>query len=261
MALMSDLPPATIAQPVGTNVGLGATTVPSPGSSMSNPGLSSDIGAIISLISGLSGTSGYNKLAAMADPWAQNRPQYQTELNKFMADPSSIFQDPAFQAAQQVGAENISRQAGAAGMAGSGNRLADLFSFGQSQALGFENQKFNQLAQLAGVNAGSPVAAAQIGAQGLQTQGTNLATGLAGVIPMILQMLGMGGQGGGLGGIISQLFGGGGLGSGVVGGDLTGIGGLTSGDLTGVGGLIGDLGGGDGLGGFSDLFGAAGPFG
>ena len=51
-------------------------------------------------------------------------------------------------------------EAGAAGMGASGNRLAELFSFGQSSALDFEKQRYNELSNLAGVNAGSPVAAA-----------------------------------------------------------------------------------------------------
>jgi hypothetical protein len=148
-------------------------------------------------------------IANRADPWGPQRGQYQTQLNDFMKDPSSVLKDPAFLAAENLGAENISRQAGAAGMAGSGNRLADLFKYGQTQGLGFEQQKFNQLSQLAGVNAGSPVAAAGIQAGALQNKGTNLATGLAGILPMLAQLFG--GAGGGAGGIadfIKNLVGG-----------------------------------------------------
>lgn len=176
--------------------------------------LPTDIGSLIALITGLTGAGSgdWEKIANRADPWGPNRERYQGELNAFMTDPSSIFQDPAFQAAQRVGSENISRQAGAAGMSASGNRLADLFRFGQSSGLDFERQRFGELANLAGVNAGSPAAAAGIQAHGLQTQGTNLASGLGGILPMIMQLLGMGGGSGagGMGDIISRLFGGGG---------------------------------------------------
>lgn len=187
---------ATTAQPVGSN-----TQLPL------------DIGSIISLITGITGNSGATSIAQSADPWAPNRGAYMDQLNAFMKDPSSVLKDPAFTAAENVGAENISRQAGAAGMANSGNRLADLFTFGQTAGLNFENQKFQQLQQLAGVNAGSPVAAAGLQLGALQNQGTNLTTGLAGVLPMIMQLLGLGGGTPGAGGLVSMLqnmFGGGG---------------------------------------------------
>ena len=196
-----------------------------------------DIGSIISLIMGLTGSPDANKFAQMADPWAPNRPKYQTELNTFMDNPASIFTDPAFQAAENLGAENISRQAGAAGMAGSGNRLADLFKFGQTSGLEFEKQRFNELEDLAGVNAGSPVAAAKLLLDNLKNQGTNLTTGLSGVLPMLLQLLGIGGGsgGGGLVNVIKKMFGGG--------TDLSTLldqGGINAGNLD-VGGTLGDL--------------------
>ena len=190
---------------------LGDATIAVPNSTGSSQ-LPQDIGSILALFGGIQGSSDLQKIAQSADPWGPQRAQYQTQLNQFMANPASIFTDPAFQAAENVGAENISRQAGAAGMASSGNRLADLFNFGQSSALNFEQQRFNELANLAGVNAGSPVAAAGLQTGALQTQGSNLATGLAGVIPMILSALGLStnsGLGGAIGSAISKLFGGG----------------------------------------------------
>jgi hypothetical protein len=195
--------------------------------------LPTDIASIISLITGLTGSDKANAIAQGADPWGPQRSQYQTQLNAFMKDPSSIFTDPAFQAAQRVGAENISRQAGAAGMGASGNRLADLFSFGQSSALDFEKQRFNELSDLAGVNAGSPVAAAGLQLGNLQTQGSNLANGIAGVIPLIASLLGLNTSGGlaGLAGSIGKLFGGSGDGF-----DLSGL------DMSGATGLPGDTG-------------------
>jgi hypothetical protein len=165
-----------------------------------------DIASIISFITGILGGNQGSGPASMADPWAPNRARYQGELNTFMTDPSSVLKDPAFLAAEGVGAENISRQAGAAGMSGSGNRLADLFKFGQSSALDFEQQKFKQLSDLAGVNAGSPVAAAGYDFLGKNMQGTNLSTGLAG----ILNMLGLGGAGGSGLQALLKMFGGGG---------------------------------------------------
>jgi hypothetical protein len=168
-----------------------------------------DFASLLSLFTGAFGGNQGSGPAAMADPWGPQRGQYQTQLNQFMADPSSVLKDPAFLAAQGVGAENISRQAGAAGMGASGNRLADLFSFGQSSALDFEKQRFGELEDLAGVKAGSPVAAAGYDFLGKQTQGTNLSTGLQG----LLSMLGLGGSGGqGLAALLKMFTGGGGIG-------------------------------------------------
>jgi hypothetical protein len=202
--------------------------------------LPQDIGSIISLITGLTGSPDANKIADSADPWAPNRQQYMDQLNAFMKDPGSIFTDPAFQAAQKVGAENISRQFGAAGMGASGNRLADLFSFGQSSALDFEKQRFNELSNLAGVNVGSPVAAAGLKLGNLQTQGSNLANGLAGVLPLLASLFGLNTGGGlaGLAGSIGKLFGGGGGGIDIS--KLLDQGGITAGGLD-TGGTLGDI--------------------
>ena len=220
---------------------LGDATIAVPNSTGSSQ-LPQDIGTILSLIGGIQGSGDLQKIAQTADPWGPQRGQYQTKLNDFMANPASIFTDPAFQAAENVGAENISRQAGAAGLASSGNRLAELFKFGQSSALDFEKQKFNELADLAGVNAGSPVAAAGLATGALQTQGQNLATGISGIIPLIASLLGLN-TGGGLGGLlgsagsaIGKLFGGGSP-------DLSTLldqGGINAGSLD-TGGTLGDL--------------------
>lgn len=141
----------------------------------------------------------------IADPLLKVQGSAQDQMAAFLADPSSVLQDPAFKAAQAVGAEDISRQAGARGMAGSGNRLADLFSFGQASGLGFENQKYNQLLQLL---QGSPQAA-NIYMGGQQSRGNSMAdllnqllggagvSGVLGQLPQLLKMIGGSGLGGG----------------------------------------------------------------
>jgi hypothetical protein len=122
-----------------------------------------------------------NAVADVADPFRHQRPQYQQDMSNFMADPSKIFQDPAFLAAQQQGGEAVARNAGAAGMSNSGNKMADLFSFGQSNALKFENQKFNELSLLSGALTGSPAAAAQAIQTGQQNQAKGISSGIAGI--------------------------------------------------------------------------------
>ena len=124
-----------------------------------------DWGSILSsLFSGyqaIAGTAGSNAQTAAnaADPWGPQRGQYQTQLNAFMKDPSTIFQDPAYKAALNQGLEGTARIQGASGMGNSGNNLAALTQYGDTFAYNAENNKFNQLSQLAGVNAGSPAAA------------------------------------------------------------------------------------------------------
>lgn len=141
--------------------------------------------------------------ANIANPLIPAQPQALSQLQKFLTDPSSVLQDPAFQAAEQLGAENISRQAGAAGMASSGNRLADLFKFGQTAGLGYEQQRFNQLMD---VLRPSPQAAQiYLGGQGAK-QGSVAdlihqilggAGGSVGLLPAIIKMLTGGGASGG----------------------------------------------------------------
>jgi hypothetical protein len=170
-----------------------------------------------------------NAAIQIADPILPAQGQALGQLQQFLTDPSKSLQDPAFQAVEQLGAENISRQAGAAGMGASGNRLADLFKFGETSGLQYENQKFNQLMD---VLKGSPAAA------GILTQGQRNQQNTIG--DLLASLFG----GGGVGGIaqaLPQLFklltGGGGT------PDLTSIidkGGITGGGLD-VGGSLGDI--------------------
>lgn len=173
-------------------------------------------GAGLDIWSLLTGQSGKNANAAikLADPIAPAQGQALGQLQQFLTDPSSVLKDPAFLAAENLGAENISRQAGAAGMASSGNRLADLFKFGQTAGLGYENQRFNQLMQ---VLQGSPAAA------GILTAGQDAKTGQLG--DLFQQLFGSSGgaAGGLLGGLIKGILGGGGGGGG---GSIPGMGDL-----------------------------------
>jgi hypothetical protein len=148
---------------------------------------------IYSLITGQDKNNA-NAAIQIADPILPAQGQALTQLQQFLTDPSKSLQDPAFQAVEQLGAENISRQAGAAGMGASGNRLADLFKFGETSGLQYENQKFNQLMD---VLKGSPAAA------GILTQGQRNQQGTIG--DLLASLLG----GGGVGGIaqaLPQLF-------------------------------------------------------
>jgi hypothetical protein len=176
--------------------------------------------------------------ANIADPWASQRGPYQTALNTWMQqpgnspmaalapmlnlikNPSSLLTTPGYQFGMSQAMDAVNRGAGSSGLLNSGNRLLALQNQGQAYAgswfdrmfgadataaglgLKAQGQGFDQLAQLAGVNAGSPSAAAQayltgaVGKDKALTSGvTGIATGAAALLPQILKALGIGGGG------------------------------------------------------------------
>lgn len=104
--------------------------------------------------------TGGGNIQQIADPFASQRAQYQTQLSSLMANPSSFTSSPLAQAMNQNGIEAINRTAAAKHQLKSGNRLADLMKYGQGNAA---SQYFNQaqlLGGLSGAAPGSPAAAA-----------------------------------------------------------------------------------------------------
>jgi hypothetical protein len=221
-------------------------------------GLGTDISGILSLIASLNGTdkSNASQVADIADPFRSQRPQYMDQLSAFMKDPGSIFGDPAFKAAQAQGGETVARNAGAAGMGNSGNKLASLFSYGQSSALDFEKQKFSELLPLSGATQGNPGAAALATQLGQQNQQSGISAGIAGIAGLLTQL----GIPSALANQISQAMGGNPTFGANQGSNWSGNadpGGSLG--VDGIGGLGGDQSGGIDLGGFGDL--AGGSFG
>jgi hypothetical protein len=192
--------------------------------------------------------------ANIADPWASQRGPYQAGLNTWMQqpsnspmaalapmlnlinNPSSLLTTPGYQWGMGQASQAAERALGAGGFSNSGNLLlgvqdaAQRFTgswmdriFGQdatAAGLGLQaqGQGFNQLARLAGVDAGSPEAAAQayltgaVGKDKALTSGvTGLATGAAALLPQILKALGIGTGTGvpSIDDIINQITGGG----------------------------------------------------
>jgi hypothetical protein len=153
-------------------------------------------------------------------------------LMNLINNPQSITSQPGYQFGMTQGLEAVNRGSGASGLLNSGDRLAALQNFGQNYAgswldrifgedttaanlgLQSQNQGFNQLAQLAGVNAGSPAAAGSLFMQGANNRNQSLAGGISGLIAGLV-----GGPGGGLLGQLSKFFGGGNG----TGGDGTGV--------------------------------------
>ena len=104
--------------------------------------------------------------ASFADPFAEQRPQYQQQLAKLMSDPGSLATSPLYKFAQEQGLEAVNRTAGARGQLGSGNRLADLTRYGT----GLAGENFFKMAPLlgrfAGADTSSPAAAGSAYAYG-----------------------------------------------------------------------------------------------
>ncbi|OXI63146.1 hypothetical protein CFB47_07855 [Burkholderia sp. AU27893] len=128
---------------------------------------------------------------------ALNGVSFGQQLNNLVANPSSVFSSPLYQASFQQGQNAVNATLAAQGLNASGNQLAALQNYGQSfganyystmlsqlsglygQALGANNQGFGQLASsasadlaannqafgqlalLSGASSGSPAAAAQ----------------------------------------------------------------------------------------------------
>lgn len=103
------------------------------------------------------------RAAAAADPWAQQRGQYQTALNSLMqGGQSAIGQDPSVNFRFRKGQQAVESSAASQGLLGSGRAALELQQYGQEFASTEYQNQYERLQNLAGVNAGSPVAAAQI---------------------------------------------------------------------------------------------------
>lgn len=97
--------------------------------------------------------------ASLADPFAEQRPQYQQQLANLMRNPGEFASSPAYKFAFEQGMEGVNRTAAAKGQLGSGNRLLDLTKFGQGLAGQQYFQQADLLSGLAGSKTSSPAAA------------------------------------------------------------------------------------------------------
>lgn len=99
--------------------------------------------------------------SAAADPFAAQRPQYQTQLNQLMTG-SYTPTDPSYQWRYDQGLEAVNRTKASQGLLNSGNQLAALTEYGQGMASTEYGNEYQRLAQLSGANIGSPATAGQI---------------------------------------------------------------------------------------------------
>lgn len=127
---------------------------------------------------GSSGGGGGGGASGMADPFAAQRPQYQTLLNSLINDPSSITSLPGYAFNMNQGLQAVQGSAAANGMLNSGNVLTALQKQGSAFSSGEYWNQLNELNLLSGANVGSPGTAGQIQAgQNLQNQQSASALG------------------------------------------------------------------------------------
>lgn len=100
------------------------------------------------------------QLQKIADPFGDQRTQYQNQLSALMANPGSFTSSPAYKFAYDQGLEAVNRSLAAKHLLGSGNRLTALTQYGQGMASQQYNTQAQLLAKLAGVDSSSPSAAA-----------------------------------------------------------------------------------------------------
>ena len=128
---------------------------------------------------GLSMSGIANQAAQAADPFANQRSQYQGMLHNLMTNPSSFALSPAAQSQLDIGSQNLQRQAAAQGFLGSGNILAGLQSYGQQIANQDYYNQINELNLLSGAQTGSPATAGALLAS-LYGQRNNAMSNLSG---------------------------------------------------------------------------------
>lgn len=120
---------------------------------------SSLLNSILGLGSGIYGLSQANNLQglstaaiAASNPFGPYRAQYANQLSSLMANPSSIFSNPGYQASFDQGSQAVARQMAGSGYAGSGNEAIALQQYGQSFSSNYLTQQENLLSGLAGAN-------------------------------------------------------------------------------------------------------------
>jgi len=91
-----------------------------------------------------------NKAAALANPFASQRPYYGEQLKKLQKDPSSIANTPAYKFAQSEGEKSIGRLSAATGKRLSGERMGDVIEFNNNLAGQMFYKEQDRLAALAG---------------------------------------------------------------------------------------------------------------
>lgn len=139
--------------------------------------MSSIMNSIGNILGGGSSTNA-SQSAALADPFASQRGQYQTDLSKLVNNPSSVTKTPGYQFQFDQGMQALERQQAGSGSLNSGQSETAAIKYGQGMATSSLTQQEQLLTQLAGGNLGQGNAGS-VYASGMQTS-SNILRGLAG---------------------------------------------------------------------------------
>lgn len=235
--------------PLYTLPQIGVPGAGSPSGTVQSPaGWGGWIAQLYDLYRGVSGQdiNQAQRAAYAADPFASQRPQYQTalqttfgqqpspalqRLTDLLTNPGSFTADPGYQFAKEQGLEGVARHGNAMfGTTRSGNTAIALDQYGTGFAeqaydtrvnqllgqAGLESSNYNtrigQLLQASGANNNyGPMAASRALEQGYANQNSSLAGGARGIDQLLSMLFGNGQNGGVLSGatnFIRQLFGG-----------------------------------------------------
>jgi len=144
-------------------------------------------GALIGGFSGGGGGGGGNgatqtpqQAQQAVDPFAQYRQQYAQKLNTLTSNPSSVQNDPGFQAEMKQGAGQVQRTMSATGQGVSGAEEMALYNQGMTQQNQYYQQDLGNLMTLSGANA-NPAAGGNAAIKQTQAQDTATGQGIGGL--------------------------------------------------------------------------------
>lgn len=120
-----------------------------------------------------------DQMAGLGRSQANRQAYYDEQLRNLMADPSRIYSDPGYLAAQAQGVQAIERAGTLSGFTGSGNAAIALQKFGQSFSMDYLRSQQQLLASMAGGNfnpASAMQASSSSNAQAFDQLGRTLAS-------------------------------------------------------------------------------------
>lgn len=120
-----------------------------------------------------------DKMAGLGNQQARRQAYYDDQLRQLIEDPSKIYSDPGYLAAQGQGVQAIERAGTLSGFTGSGNAAIALQKFGQSFSMDYLRSQQQLLASMAGGNfnpASAMSASAGANSQAFAQLGSTLAS-------------------------------------------------------------------------------------
>lgn len=174
--------------PSGTSFPTGTTTPP--GSTNGPGGIpGAMVPGLINMFQKWNQGKDYSKWAdqsaALADPFAGQRGQYQTQLSDLYKDPSTAVNTPGYQFALKQGLGAVANRDNNRFGIGAGSTSKDMMDYASGLASTTFDKERNALMQMAGANTGNPGAAASA-FTGMHNAGALSDTGAAGALGNVL---------------------------------------------------------------------------